>query len=206
MKRLASAPALALALLALPATAQDKPAAPAAAVFAGGCFWCMEPPFDKVDGVLDTTSGYTGGMLTSPSYEQVSAGGTGHAEAVRVTYDPARVSYADLLEVYWRNVDPLDGGGQFCDRGGQYRSALFPLNEDQRRVAEASRAAVADALGQPVATAIEDAATFWPAEGYHQNYADRNPIRYSFYRFTCGRDNRLAEVWEGRQDLALAPE
>lgn len=203
MKRPAPALALALALVTMPAAAQDKPAV---AVFAGGCFWCMEPPFDTLDGVLDTTSGYAGGALTSPSYEQVSAGGTGHAEAVQVTYDPDRVTYADLQEVYWHNVDPVDTGGQFCDRGSQYRSALFPMTEEQRRLGEASRAKVAETLGRPVATTIEDGATFWPAEGYHQDYAEKNPIRYTFYRFTCGRDRRLAEVWDGRRDVVLAPE
>lgn len=178
----------------------------AAAIFAGGCFWCMEPPYDKLPGVVSTTSGYIGGSVPEPTYEQVSAGGTGHAEAVRVIYDPDQVSYATLLDVFWRNVDPLDAGGQFCDRGDQYRSAIFPQTEEQRRLAEESLKRVEAILGQPVATTIETAVRFWPAEDYHQDYYKRNPIRYKFYRFTCGRDQRLDEVWEGRPALALGPQ
>ncbi|MEG6505886.1 peptide-methionine (S)-S-oxide reductase MsrA [Nitratidesulfovibrio sp. 1201_IL3209] len=170
-------------------------ASTATAVFAGGCFWCMEKPFDQLDGVLDTTSGYTGGSVDSPTYKQVSSGLTGHAEALRVTYDPARVAYETLLEVFWRNVDPLDAGGQFCDRGSQYRSAIFVADAEQRRAAEASKKAVEERLGRPVATGIEDAATFWPAEEYHQDYYRKNPIRYAYYRTGCGRDRRLEQVW-----------
>jgi peptide-methionine (S)-S-oxide reductase len=193
---------LLLALAALgagPAGADEKPAAPksASAVFAGGCFWCMEPPFDALDGVLSTTSGYTGGHLERPSYEQVSEGGTGHREAVRVEYDPARISYSKLLEVFWRNVDPLDGGGQFCDRGPQYASAIFTADAEQRRLAEASKRELAQSkrFAPPIATEILDTGPFYPAEDYHQDYARKNPLRYRFYRSGCGRDARLEAVW-----------
>jgi peptide-methionine (S)-S-oxide reductase len=169
----------------------------AVATFAGGCFWCMEPPFDALDGVVSTTSGYTGGRVGRPNYTQVSAGGTGHIEAVRIVFDPARVSYARLLEVFWRNVDPVDAGGQFCDRGAQYRTAVFVHDAEQRRLAEASKAALnAEArLPRAIATEILEAAPFWPAEDYHQDYSRRNPARYRFYRWNCGRDARLREVW-----------
>jgi peptide-methionine (S)-S-oxide reductase len=190
-----------LALLALATLGAGDPAPDAAksatAVFAGGCFWCMEPPFDALPGVLSTTSGYTGGKLANPSYEQVSEGGTGHLEAVRVEYDPARVGYAQLLEVFWRNVDPLDAGGQFCDRGPQYASAIFVADAEQRRLAEASKQALEQSkrFSQPIATAILPASAFYPAEAYHQDYATRNPLRYRYYRGGCGRDARLKAVW-----------
>lgn len=195
--------ALALVLLAAAACRAEQAAPPAppapegsaTAVFAGGCFWCMEGPFDALDGVVATTSGYSGGSVANPSYEQVSEGGTGHVEAVQVTYDPKRVDYAKLLEVFWRNVDPLDGGGQFCDRGPQYESAIFASNAEERRVAEASRDAVAAKLGKPVVTTIRDAAPFYAAEDYHQDYYRRNPIRYRYYRGSCGRDARLEALW-----------
>lgn len=182
-------------------TATDgETAAPAAstatAIFAGGCFWCMEKPFDQLDGVLETTPGYTGGSVDSPTYQQVCSGLTGHAEAMRVTYDPARVAYETLLDVFWRNVDPLDPGGQFCDRGSQYRTAIFVADAEQRRAAEASKKAVEERLGRPVATQIVDAATFWPAEEYHQDYYLKSPVRYSFYRANSGRDKRLEQVWD----------
>jgi methionine-S-sulfoxide reductase len=169
----------------------------ALATFAGGCFWCMEPPFDKLDGVLATTSGYTGGDKVDPTYQEVSAGGTGHAESVQITYDPAKVSYEQLLEVFWRNVDPLDAGGQFCDRGDQYRTAIFVHDDEQRRLAEASKQALADSgrFTQPIVTEIDTAGPFYPAEDYHQDYYEKNPIRYNFYRWNCGRDQRLAELW-----------
>jgi peptide-methionine (S)-S-oxide reductase len=178
-----------------PAAPPEAPAASASAVFAGGCFWCMEPPFDGLDGVLSTTSGYTGGSLANPTYEQVTAGGTGHVEAVKVVYDPKRVDYAKLLDVYWRNIDPLDGGGQFCDRGESYRSAIFAGDDEERRLAEASKDAISKQLGKPVATTTRDAAPFYPAEEYHQDYYRKNPIRYRYYRGGCGRDARLEEVW-----------
>ena len=165
------------------------------AIFAGGCFWCMEPPFDALDGVLATTSGYTGGHLAQPTYEQVGAGGTGHIEALHILFDPSRVSYAKLLEVFWRNIDPLDSGGQFCDRGEVYATAIFALGAEQRRLAEASKVEVEGRLRRAVATPIRDAAPFWPAEDYHQDYYRKNPARYRFYRWNCGRDARLRAVW-----------
>ncbi|WP_300973834.1 peptide-methionine (S)-S-oxide reductase MsrA [Sphingomonas sp. LHG3406-1] len=170
----------------------------ATAVFAGGCFWCTESDFDKMPGVIATVSGYTGGRTANPTYEQVSAGGTGHIEAVRVTYDPARVSYAQLAARFMRTIDPLDAGGSFCDRGYQYRAAFFVANAEQRRVAEAMNARTQQVLKKPVATLVLPAATFTPAEDYHQDYYKKNPIRYRFYRSRCGRDARLAEVWGGK--------
>lgn len=169
------------------------------ALFAGGCFWCMEPPFDAMEGVIATTSGFTGGHLENPTYRQVTAGGTGHIEAVRVIFDPARISYEELLPVFWQNIDPLDGGGQFCDRGAHYRSGIFPRDPEQRRAAEASKAALEESgrLGGLVVTEITDASAFWEAEDYHQGYYRKNPVRYRVYRANCGRDRRLAELWEG---------
>jgi peptide-methionine (S)-S-oxide reductase len=194
--------AVAMVLAAAGAVAQqDATTMPkdghALATFAGGCFWCMEPPYDKLDGVLATTSGYTGGDKIDPTYQEVSAGGTGHAEVVQVTYDPSKVSYEQLLEVFWRNVDPLDAGGQFCDRGDQYRTAIFVHDEEQRRLAEASKQALVDSgrFEQPIVTEIVGAGPFYPAEDYHQDYYEKNPLRYKFYRWNCGRDQRLAEVW-----------
>ena len=165
------------------------------AVFAGGCFWCMEKPFDALDGVLDTTSGYTGGTVDNPTYSQVSAGSTGHTEALRVTYDPSKVSYDKLLTVFWHNIDPLDAGGQFCDRGSQYRSAIFPQTDAQKTAAEASLKATAEKLGKELATKLEPKAPFYSAEDYHQNYYETHPVRYTYYRNACGRDRRLGEVW-----------
>ncbi len=170
----------------------------ASAVFAGGCFWCMEPPYDELDGVLSTTSGFIGGHVADPSYEQVVRGGTGHVEAVKVVYDPEVVDYATLLEVFWRNVDPLDDGGQFCDRGEAYLTGIFVSNESERELAEASKQAL-DASGrfeQAIVTPIRERNTFYPAEEYHQNYYQKNPIRYRLYRFNCRRDQRLAELWD----------
>ena len=167
----------------------------AQAVFAGGCFWCTESDFDKIPGVLSTISGYTGGKLRSPTYKQVSAGGTGHIEAVRVTYDPARVSYATLAAHFIRTIDPLDSGGSFCDRGYHYRSAFFVGTPAQRRVAETIKTRTQASLKKPVATLILPAATFYPAETYHQDYYKKNPVRYRFYRLNCGRDARLKEIW-----------
>ncbi len=169
----------------------------ASAIFAGGCFWCMEPPFDQLDGVVSTTSGYIGGHMENPTYKQVSAGGTGHTEAVRVVYDPARISYPELLDVFWRNVDPLDGKGQFCDKGSQYRSGVFYDGEEQKQAAEMSKAALETSgrFRQPIATEIRAATTFYPAEDYHQDYYRKNPLRYKYYRYGCGRDRRLEELW-----------
>ena len=169
----------------------------AAATFAGGCFWCMEPPFDKLDGVIATISGYTGGSAEDPSYEEVSAGGTGHAEALRVIYDPAKVSYEKLLDVFWHNIDPVTANRQFCDGGEQYRSAIFVHDGEQAAAARASRDAIAASkrLPGPIVTEIVDAGRFWPAEDYHQDYYVKNPMRYEFYRYNCGRDDRLQELW-----------
>ncbi len=169
----------------------------ARATFAGGCFWCMEPPFDALPGVVSTTSGYTVGTKARPSYKEVSAGKTGHIEAVEVLYDPARVSYQRLLEVFWRNVDPVDGGGQFCDVGPQYRTAIFVHDDEQRQLASASLAALdrSGRLPGRVVTEILPAGPFWPAEEYHQDYYRKNPVRYKFYRTSCGRDRRLTELW-----------
>jgi peptide-methionine (S)-S-oxide reductase len=198
-------PALAAVVIAFAAGAavaqQDATTMPknnhAVATFAGGCFWCMEPPYDKLDGVLATTSGYAGGDKVDPTYQEVSAGGTGHAEVVQITYDPSKVSYQQLLDVFWRNVDPLDAGGQFCDRGDQYRTAIFVHDEEQRCLAEASKQALVDSgrFEQPIVTEIVAAGPFYPAEDYHQDYYEKNPLRYNFYRWNCGRDARLAELW-----------
>jgi peptide-methionine (S)-S-oxide reductase len=176
-------------------TSSDQPAA--TATFAAGCFWCVEEAFDKVDGVVSTTSGYIGGHVANPTYEQVSSGSTGHTEAVQITYDPAKVGFEQLLAVFWRNVDAVDGGGQFCDRGSQYRTAIFAETTEQRRLAEASKQALAGSgrFEQPIATEIIAASTFYPAEDYHQDYYEKNPVRYKFYRWNCGRDQRLAELW-----------
>lgn len=168
------------------------------ATFAGGCFWCVEEAFDAVEGVERTISGYTGGHVEDPSYEQVSAGGTGHIEAVLVVYDPSVVSYEELLDVFWHNVDPTDDGGQFCDRGESYETAIWYRTESQRRLAEATKAEIERATGWDVVTPILPAETFWEAEGYHQNYHERNPIRYKFYKWNCGRQQRLDELWGDR--------
>lgn len=171
----------------------------AKATFAGGCFWCMEKPFDELPGVVSTTSGYTGGQTVNPSYRQVSSGQTGHAESVQVVYDPAQVNYEKLLDVFWHNVDPLDAGGQFCDRGTQYRTNIFVHDEQQQTLAKQSKAALAKSGVQPIATEIVSAGEFYPAEDYHQNYYKTNPLKYRFYRFSCGRDQRLTEVWGAPQ-------
>ena len=203
MTRFAPLLGLWLALAPAAAGAQDTPTsappapAPATAIFAAGCFWCIEADFDKVPGVLSTLSGYTGGTKPSPSYGQVVSGTTGHAEAIQVTYDPARVSYERLLQTFWRNVDPVDAGGQFCDRGPQYRSAIFVQDAEQRRLAEASKEAIARSgrLPKPIVTEITQAGAFYPAEDYHQDYYHKNPLRYDYYRRGCGRDARLQQLW-----------
>jgi peptide-methionine (S)-S-oxide reductase len=191
--------ALALVWLAFPALGQEKPppAGLEAAIFAGGCFWCMEPPFDALPGVVSTTSGYTGGRTRNPQYMDVSAGGTGHAEAVRIVFDPAKVSYAKLLEVFWRNIDPTVRDRQFCDSGTQYRTGIFTLSPEQKRLAEESRAQLEKTkpFKAPIVTEIVPAAEFWAAEEYHQDYYKKNPVRYKFYRSGCGRDARLEELW-----------
>ena len=168
------------------------------ATFAGGCFWCMEEAFDKVEGVVSVTSGYTGGRKPNPAYEEVSAGGTGHAEAVEILYDPAKVSYAKLLEVFWRNIDPTTPDRQFCDGGNQYRSAIFYQNETQKRLAEESKQAVEKSkpFKDSIVTQIVPASAFYVAEDYHQDFYKKNPIRYKFYKYNCGRAQRLEELWE----------
>jgi len=171
----------------------------AIATFAGGCFWCTEADFEKVPGVISAVSGYIGGRVATPTYEQVSQGGTGHAEAVQIRFDPAKVGYEQLLKVYWRSVDPTVKDRQFCDTGSQYRTAIFTHDAEQKRLAEATRAEVEQELGVPVHTQIVAAGTFYPAEDYHQDYYKKNPIRYEFYRANCGRDARLEQVW-GRKN------
>lgn len=169
----------------------------AKATFAGGCFWCMEPPYDNLEGVVSVTSGYTGGQVKYPTYEEVSAGGTGHAEAIHVEYDPEKITYGRLLEIFWRNIDPTTPDKQFCDTGSQYRSAIFYHDEEQRRLAEESKRTLdgSKMLPGPVVTEIVPASDFYPAEEYHQKYYLKNPVRYKLYRYGCGRDKRLGELW-----------
>lgn len=187
---------------AQPQQEPDRPAdGYAIAIFAGGCFWCVEEAFDEVAGVVETVSGYIGGEIANPTYEQVVAGRTGHAEAVRVRFDPAKVTYAHLLDVFWRNVDPFDGGGQFCDRGASYRSAIFVATEEQKGLAETSKAKVAEHFNQPVATEIVTAGPFYMAEAYHQDYHHRNPLRYKLYKWNCGRAQRLQTIWGEKKGL-----
>jgi peptide-methionine (S)-S-oxide reductase len=195
--------AVALAALALSGEApRPKPNPPAnkplaKATFAGGCFWCMEPPFDKLDGVISTTSGYAGGEEKNPTYEQVSSGATGHAEVIQVVYDPAKVTYQKLLQVFWHNIDPTDTRGQFCDHGPQYRSAIFYGDADEKRLAEESKKALETGrkLPGPIVTQIVPFTVFYPAEDYHQDFYEKSPVRYKTYRYGCGRDQRLAELW-----------
>ncbi len=185
--------AAAVVALATPAAAQQLETA----TFASGCFWCTESDFDKVDGVVETTSGYLGGKTENPTYKEVSAGNTGHTEAVQLKYDPAKVTYQQLLDVYWRNVDPFDKGGQFCDRGDQYRPGIFFHSDEQKRLAEESKAALEKSgrFNEPIVVEITPASTFTKAEEYHQDYAKRNPIQYLIYRHGCGRDARLSAIW-----------
>jgi peptide-methionine (S)-S-oxide reductase len=167
------------------------------AIFAGGCFWCVESDFDQVPGVVETVSGYTGGELDDPTYGQVSAGGTGHLEAVQVTYDASAVTYEELLHFYWRSVDPTDAGGQFCDRSASYTTAIFAASDEQFAEAEKSKEElIASAvLRDPIVTPVRHASAFYPAEGYHQNYYQTHPYRYRLYRFSCGRDDRVKSLW-----------
>ena len=188
MKRLALL--LLLFLFAIPAQAQL-----AKAVFAGGCFWCTESDFEKVPGVVSAVSGYTGGAKQNPTYDEVSGAWTGHREAVEITYDPKKVSYGQLLDHFWRSIDPTDNAGQFCDHGPQYRSAIFVANAEERRLAETSKGVLVKRFGK-IATDILPASRFWPAEDYHQDYYKKNPVRYHFYRYNCGRDQRLKALWE----------
>ena len=179
------------------ASAQDKTAK---AIFAGGCFWCVEADFDKVPGVLSTTSGYIGGKVDNPTYNQVSAGGTGHAEAVEIVYDPAKVSYAKLLDVFWHTTDPLAKDRQFCDSGDQYRTAIFYATDEEKKLAEETKKSVeAKFAPRPVYTQIVKAGSFYKAEDYHQDYYQKNESRYKFYRWNCGRDQRLEQLW-GKKD------
>ncbi len=185
----AGAAAAQMAPLPMPGPAQ------AVATFAGGCFWCTESDFDHVPGVISTTSGYTGGNVANPTYEQVSGGSTGHAESVQVIYDPSKVSYAQLLDYYWHHVDPTEKDRQFCDYGHQYRTAIFVHNDEERRLAEESKKKVAAELKQPIYTEIDQAGPFYPAEEYHQDFYLKNPTKYKFYRWNCGRDQRLEQLW-----------
>ncbi|HEY3202068.1 MAG TPA: peptide-methionine (S)-S-oxide reductase MsrA [Thermoanaerobaculia bacterium] len=188
----------AIALLAAVAIAGASPAPPptlAKATFAGGCFWCMEPAFETLPGVVSVTSGYTGGTKANPTYEEISSGGTGHAESVEVAYDPSRITYERLLEAFWHNIDPLSANGQFCDRGNQYRSAIFFHDERERHLAEESKRNVGQRLHATVVTQIVPAGVFYPAEEYHQDFYKKNSLRYREYRAGCGRDARLKALW-----------
>ena len=169
----------------------------ATATFAGGCFWCMEPPFEKLEGVMSVTSGYTGGTESNPTYEQVSSGMTGYAEAIQVVYDPARVRYDQLLDVFWMNIDPTTSNAQFADHGKQYRTAIFYHNEEQQRLAKTSKAKLerSGKFKAPIVTEIVSASAFYPAEDYHQDYYKKNPLRYKLYRIGSGRDRYLHETW-----------
>lgn len=194
-----------VAVIALAASTAPDPTAAAAAerataTFAGGCFWCMEPAFAQLPGVLSVRSGYTGGQKKDPTYEEVSAGTTGHAESVQVIYDPAKIPYAQLLDAFWHNIDPLAQNAQFCDHGTQYRSAIFYHDESQRKAAEESRRRLEESpqFKGRIATQIAPASTFYPAEEYHQHFHQKNPVRYHQYRSGCGRDRRLKELWGER--------
>ncbi|WP_020409571.1 peptide-methionine (S)-S-oxide reductase MsrA [Hahella ganghwensis] len=196
LTKLFSTVATVLLLVTVTATATQAEET-AEAIFASGCFWCTESDFEKVPGVTGAVSGYIGGHQDNPSYNQVSAGVTGHAEAVKVSYDPEIVTYEELLKVYWHSVDPLAENRQFCDSGSQYRSAIFYLNDQQKTLAETSKQTLANSglLDGPIKTEITAASRFWDAEGYHQDYYKKNPIRYKLYRYGCGRDARLEELW-----------
>lgn len=184
-----------LAALYTPVQAQEQDQGTRTATFAGGCFWCVEEAFDKLDGVTATVSGYTGGDEADPSYQQVSSGNTGHTETVKVSYDSSIVDYPALLETFWHNVDPFAEDRQFCDSGSQYRSAIFYHNERQQRLADASRAEQEKRFEKPIATQLVPAGDFWKAEDYHQDYYQKNPVRYRFYKAGCGRKDRLEEIW-----------
>ena len=178
-------------------SATSAVAATEKAIFAGGCFWCMEAPFDRLPGVLSVTPGYSGSTVRNPTYEQVSAGGTGHAEAVQIVFDPAKTSYSKLLDIFWHNIDPTVKDRQFCDTGNQYRSAIFYQGEDQHRIAVQSKSALDKnkPFKEAIVTEITPSGEFYPAEEYHQHYYKKNPLRYSYYRTSCGRDRRLKELW-----------
>lgn len=180
-----------------PSSGSLSAATTAKAYFAGGCFWCMEEAFEKVDGVLTVVSGYMGGTVPNPSYEEVSAGRTGHAESVEVTYDPSKVTYQKLLDAFWRNVDPLTPNAQFCDHGSQYRAAIFYSTDEEKRLSEDSKRAIEQSkrFPQPIVTQLVQASTFYPAEDYHQDYYKKNPLRYKYYKYGCGRAQRLETLW-----------
>lgn len=199
--------ALVISVLAVGVGAAESPTATASdkdawtkAIFAAGCFWCVEQAFDEVEGVKRTVSGYTGGHVTNPTYEQVSSGDTGHREAVLVYYDPDVATYKELLHNFWLNVDPTDDGGQFCDRGHSYTSAIYYFTDKQKRLAKASKQALTENpdAPSPIVTPIREAEPFYKAEEYHQNYYEKNPVRYHFYKFACGRADRLEELWEDK--------
>jgi len=197
MLRTLAATLLVASTATLPLTARAA-AETQTAIFAGGCFWCVESDFDHVPGVISTTSGYTGGHVKDPTYEQVVTETTGHRESEKIGFDSSKTSYAKLLDVYFHATDPTDGGGQFCDRGESYTPAIFYLNDEQKKEAEAAKAEAAKELGQPVVTKILPASAFYPAEDYHQDYYRKNSLRYKYYRYGCGRDARLEELW-GKQ-------
>ncbi len=182
------------------ATERTGTAETAKATFAGGCFWCMEPPYDELDGVISTISGYIGGTKKNPTYEEVTSGSTGHTEAVQITYDPKKISYQKLLNVFWPNIDPLTADAQFCDSGTQYRSAIFYHDETQKNLAVRSKKDLQGRFKQPIVTEIVPASEFYPAEDYHQDYYKKNPIRYKVYRYGCGRDQRLQELWGNEKE------
>ncbi|MBW3671381.1 MAG: peptide-methionine (S)-S-oxide reductase MsrA [Acidobacteria bacterium] len=181
----------------IPVTTPEVPGGMAVATFAGGCFWCMEPPYDELEGVISTTSGYSGGWVAEPTYEQVSAGSTGHVEVVQVIYDPGEISYETLLDVFWRNIDPLTPNAQFCDRGSQYRSAIFYHGDAQRKAAVESKEELEESgrFDRPIVTEIKELRNIYPAEDYHQDYYLKNPKRYKLYRYGFGRDKRLEQLW-----------
>jgi peptide-methionine (S)-S-oxide reductase len=190
---------VALLMLASPLRADDRTTATSSglktAIFAGGCFWSMEHAFKGLDGVHNLSVGYTGGKTTNPTYIEVSRGGTGHREALQITYDPEKISYERLLDIYWRNTDPFNGKGQFCDTGDNYRPAVFARNDEQKKSAEASKAALEKRFGKPVATEILPAQMFYAAEEYHQNYAEEHEFMYGMYRDSCGQDRTLRKIW-----------
>lgn len=189
--------ALFITLLVIAGTASVAGTRLEKADFAGGCFWCMEEAFEKVEGVLSATSGYMGGTVANPSYEEVSAGRTGHAESVEVVYDPAKVSYQKLLDAFWHNVDPVTPNAQFCDHGSQYRSAIFFQTDEEKRASDASKQALEQSkrFNEPIVTQIVMASQFYPAEEYHQDFYKKNPVRYQFYKYNCGRAKRLEVLW-----------
>jgi peptide-methionine (S)-S-oxide reductase len=189
------------AMFASWAAPSDAAAKSKVAIFAGGCFWCVESDFDKVAGVISTTSGYIGGSAKTATYKKVSSGGTGHYEAVRIVYDPGRVTYDRLLHIFWRSVDPTDAGGQFCDRGASYKTGIFTTSAAERKIALASKKKAMASLGKRIVTPVVGAGKFYAAEGYHQNYYKRNPVRYKIYRYGCGRDARIKSLW-GSQAMA----